>query len=173
MQSFLDLGCGSNKAEGAYGVDIHPYPGVDQVLDVNHTPWDLPDNQFTSIRSLHVIEHVDNVVGFMRELHRVCQAGAEVYIETPHFSSCNSWNDPTHKAHFSSQWYKEFRPGGYLAAQSGDFELVQSHVTFGKSLRAKMGNWIARIRGIEKWEKYSAFSFPGMDIQTTLRVKKS
>lgn len=173
MKTFLDLGCGRNKAEGAFGVDIHPYTGVDQVLNVNETPWDLPNDYFESVRSLHVIEHVDNVVGFMKELHRVCKSDAEIYIETPHFSSCNSWNDPTHKAHFSSQWYKDFQTGGYLAAQAGDFQLIKSHVTFGRSWRAKIGSLISKIRGLEKWEKYSAFSYPGMDIQTTLKVKKS
>lgn len=172
MQTFLDLGCGSNKASGAYGVDIFPYPGVDQVLDVNVTPWQLPSDQFTQVRCLHVIEHVNDITGFMRELHRICASGAEIYFETPHFSSINSWNDPTHKAHFSSQWYKLFLSGGYLAAQSGEFELVRSDVTFGRSLRATIGRWLSSLRGIEKWEKYSAFSFPGMDIQTTLRVVK-
>ncbi|MCB0408187.1 MAG: class I SAM-dependent methyltransferase [Bdellovibrionales bacterium] len=172
MQTFLDLGCGSNKAAGAFGVDIHPYDNVDQVLNVNIIPWQLPDNYFEKIRSLHVIEHVENVVGFMKEIHRICKPGAEIYFETPHFSSCNSWNDPTHKGHFSSQWYKEFLTGGYLAAQSGAFEIVSSKVTFGKSLRAKIGQCLCRFRGTEKWEKYSAFSFPGMDIQTTLKVQK-
>lgn len=172
MQTFLDLGCGSNKASGAYGVDIHPYDGVDQVLNVNEIPWSLPDSHFEKIRSLHVIEHVEDIVGFMKEIHRICKPGAEVYFETPHFSSINSWNDPTHKAHFSSQWYKELMTGGYLAAQAGDFELTTSKVTFGKSLRARIGAFIAWLKGTEKWEKYSAFSFPGMDIQTTLKVKK-
>ncbi|MCJ8277089.1 MAG: methyltransferase domain-containing protein [Bdellovibrionales bacterium] len=172
MQKLLDLGCGRNKAEGHYGVDIHAYEGVDQVLNVNQLPWDLPDNHFEGIRSLHVIEHVGDVTEFMRELHRICKDGAEVYIETPHFSSLNSWNDPTHKAHFSSQWYKNLVGDGYLVDQCGQFELKKSTVTFGKSLRARIGNFLANLRGVEKWERYSAFSFPGMDIQTTLVVRK-
>ena len=68
MQTFLDLGCGSNKAKGAFGVDIHPYEGVDLVLNVNQTPWDLPDNHFEQIRSLHVIEHVENSSFFILQL---------------------------------------------------------------------------------------------------------
>ncbi len=172
MQTFLDLGCGSNKAKGAFGVDIYPYEGVDKVLNVNEAPWDLPDNQFEKVRCLHVIEHIDNVAEFMRELHRICKPSAELYFETPHFSSLNSWSDPTHKAHFSSQWYKLFLKSGYLSAQSGEFQIKKSHVTFGKSPRARIGSFLSWLRGTEKWEKYSAFSFPGMDIQTTLTVVK-
>ncbi len=172
MQTYLDLGCGSNKAPNSYGVDIHPYAGVDQVFDVNKTPWDLPSNYFEKVRWLHVIEHIDDITGFMRELHRICKAGAEIYFETPHFSSINSWNDQTHKAHFPSQWYKLFLSSGYLSAQTGEYQLISTHVTFGQSIRAKIGRALSSWRGVKKWEKYSAFSYPGMDIQTTLKVEK-
>ncbi len=170
--SRLDLGCGSKKTPGAFGVDIYPYPGVDQVMDLNKFPWALPDNSFTEIYCRHIIEHVADVAAFMREIHRISASGARLVIETPHFSSVNSWTDPTHVRHLSAQWYTSFLPGQYLAAQCGAFELINSNVTFGKSLRNVIGKWIARLIGIKKWEKTYAFSYPGMDIQTELRVIK-
>jgi len=36
----------------------------------------------------------------MNEIHRICQGGAVVRITTPHFSSANSFTDPTHRYYF-------------------------------------------------------------------------
>lgn len=172
QKSVLDIGCGRKKTPGSIGIDIHAYPGVDHVVDVNVCPWPLAPSSFSNIVCQHVIEHVENVTAFMREIHRVAKPGAIVRIETPHFSSINSWSDPTHKSHFSSEWYKSFLPGEYLAEQAGAFELVQSTVTFGKSPRNRIGSLIVRLSGLKKWEKNAAFSYPGMDIITELRVVK-
>lgn len=168
----LDVGCGMNKVEGSFGVDIHPYSGVDQVVDLNVTPWPLKADSYKFIIVRHVVEHVDNLVNFMRELHRVAAPNATIYFETPHFSSLNSWNDPTHCRHMSSRWHEGFMEGNYLAAQAGTFRPKQVHVTFNKSLRNKIGALIVKLRGLDKWEKNSAFVFPGSDVITVLEVIK-
>lgn len=167
----LDIGCGSKKAEGAVGMDIFGYPGVDIVHNVESYPWPLETSQFDKVICQHVIEHIDDVALFMKEVHRVCKDDAVVEFTTPHFSSINSWVDPTHKKHFSLQWYKLFTEG-YLVHQAGQFHLISSTVSFGKSLRAKMGSLMSRLRGPEKWEKNYAFLYPGMDILTILKVEK-
>lgn len=169
--NLLDLGCGPNKIPGAFGVDIHPYPGVDLTLDLNHFPWPLETSRFHMIVARHVIEHVEQIVPFMKELHRVAAPGAKIYFETPHFSSLNSWSDPTHVRHLSSEWPNLFTTG-YLAAQTGQFRLIESNVTFGKTWRGKLGGLIAGTRGLRKWEKSSAFVFPASDIVTLLEVVK-
>lgn len=173
QSSVLDLGCGPNKVPGAFGVDIHPYPGVDQVVDVNQVPWPIANDSFDFIVVRHVIEHVDNLVGFMRELHRIARPNGKIYFETPHFSSINSWNDPTHLRHLSSRWHELFSDSGYLSAQTGQFHCLRSTVTFGKSWRNRLGRLISRVRGLEKWEKNSAFIFPGMDVVTLLQAEKN
>lgn len=169
--STLDIGCGSNKAPGSTGLDIFQYEGVDIVHDVNTYPWPIDSDTYSKVVCQHVIEHIDNVVKFMAEIHRICKDEAEVEITTPHFSSINSWADPTHKAHFSLQWYKVFTEG-YLVPQAGQFALINSKVEFGKSLGSRWGELIYKIRGPEKWEKNSAFRYPGMDLLTSLRVVK-
>lgn len=160
----LDLGCGPNKVVGAYGVD--------KVIDLNAPLWDLEGGQFDLIICRHIIEHMDNVMLFMKEIHRIAKPNAEVRIETPHFSSMNSWSDPTHKGHFSSLWYEPFLKGNYLADQSGSFRLLSSKVTFGKSLRNRIGKLVVFLFSFRRWEKSYAFSYPGMDIQTRLFVEK-
>lgn len=167
----IDIGCGSNKSPGSVGMDIFAYPGVDIVHDVQKLPWPLQNNSYDKVICQHVIEHIDDVVAFMKEIHRISADGAIIQIDTPHFSSINSWSDPTHKKHFSMLWYKIFTEG-YLAAQTGKFEIITSQVTFGKSLGARIGQFICWLRGPEKWEKNCAFRYPGMDIRTSLKVRK-
>lgn len=96
MSETVELGCGPKKPEGALGVDAYPYPGVDVVTDLNSIPWPLEDNRFDTINASHIIEHVEDVVSFLSEIHRIAKPGARVKIITPHFSSLNSWGDPTH-----------------------------------------------------------------------------
>jgi SAM-dependent methyltransferase len=167
-----DVGCGMNKVPGAFGIDIFKYENVDQVVDLNSTPWPIAENSFDFIVVRHVIEHIDNLTGFMKELHRISRPSAEIYFETPHFSSINSWNDPTHRLHLSSRWHENFLPGNYLGAQAGYFNLKRSKVTFGKSLRARLGSLYVKLRGLSRWEKNCAFIYPGMDIITLLEVLK-
>jgi len=170
--AIADLGCGPNKVSGAFGIDHFKYPGVDLVADLNETHWKIPDNSFGELHSRHVIEHVKDVVLFMKEIHRISKPGGLVHISTPHFSSVNSYEDPTHLRHMSAHWYEFMLDGKYMNSRVATFELVSTRVTFGKSLQAQIGSWIVSARGLKKWEKSLAFVFPGMDIQTTLRVLK-
>ncbi len=171
-ETMLDIGCGANKREGALGVDIHPYPGVDLVTDLNRTPWPLENDHFDRIICSHFIEHVAEPVVFFRELHRIAKSGALVHITTPHFSSIDSWSDPTHRWHLATIWYKEFLPGAYLAEQTGAFDLVSCSITFGKSLRSLIPRVIIKLLGRSTWEKNLAFVYPARNIETVLRVLK-
>ena len=171
-ETTLDIGCGPNKRPGSVGVDIHPYPGVDVVTDLNQTPWPLEAGRFDRIVCSHVIEHVADLVVFFRELHRVARPGALVEVVTPHFSSIDSWTDPTHRWHLATLWYQDLLPGGYLAEQMGSFEWVSSSLTFGKSMRSVIPRLIIRWFGYSPWEKNLAFVYPARNIETVLRVLK-
>jgi ubiquinone/menaquinone biosynthesis C-methylase UbiE len=171
-ETTVDLGCGPNKREGAMGVDHHPYPGVDLVLDLNVTPWPIESDQFSRVVCSHVIEHVADPLALLREIHRIATPGGLVEIDTPHFSSIDSWTDPTHRWHLSTMWHKVFEPGAYLAAQVGAFELVSSRLTFGRSLRCLIPKAIIRLMGTAKWEKHYAFMYPARNVESVLRVVK-
>jgi SAM-dependent methyltransferase len=170
-RNVLDLGCGPSKVPGAWGVDIHPYPGVDQVLDFNAAPWNLPSDRFDSIFAHHIVEHVASIVAFMSELHRVARPGAVVHIVTPHFSSIDSWKDPTHVRHLASGWTSVFTES-YLHEQVPPFEVISVEVTFGGSLFGSLSRVIIRLKGVEWWEKKLAFVLRARNLKTTLRVVK-
>jgi SAM-dependent methyltransferase len=168
----IDVGCGPNKLAGSFGVDVFPFPGVDQVFDLNDSHWPIEKNQYDFLRASHVIEHVEDTKTFLKEIHRICKPGAEVLIETPHFSWIDSWNDPTHKWHFSSGWYRVLGKGQYLGTVVGEFELVSSKIEFNKSVRSLIPRLIAFLFGDESYEKHYSFIFPARNIHTRLRVVK-
>ena len=38
-------------------------------------------------------------------MHRIVKGGTTVRVVTPRFSSIDSYSDPTHRWHLSSEWY--------------------------------------------------------------------
>lgn len=173
MLNKIDIGCGSNKTNGYFGVDQYPFPGVDKVFDLNSTNWPLPDNSFDVVRASHIIEHVRDTQIFLKEIHRISRHGAEILIETPHFSWIDSWNDPTHMWHFSSGWFRCLEKGQYLSYVVGEFEAIESKIEFNHSFRSLIPRLITALFGQETYEKHYAFMFPARNIHTKLKVIKN
>ena len=169
----LDVGCGPMKAPGAWGVDGHGYPGVDQVLDLDSTPWDLPDDHFQQVIANHVIEHVADIPAFLREIHRVAKAGAEVRIATPHFTGISSWSDPTHRWHLACGWHRSFTDAQrYLGDQLPRFAHASTTVAFPGGLRGRLGRLLVRVKGADRWETRYGWLVPASEFTTVLTVVK-
>jgi len=168
----LDVGCGPAKTPGAVGIDRHPYPGVDVVWDLDRTPWPFEEDTFDEIVASHVIEHVASIPDFMREVHRIAKPGATLTVTTPHYSSNDSWQDPTHRWHLGTHWHETFCEH-YLAAQMPRFELVSVDLTFSRSLRNLLTRLMVRWRGIDHWERKRAFRSPAKNMTTRLRIVKA
>ncbi len=167
----LDLGCGPNKVPGAWGVDHHACAGVDQVLDLDQLPWDLPSAHFETVHVSHLIEHVSSIPDLMREIHRICRPAALVHITTPHFTSIDSWTDPTHRWHLACGWHTTFTAGtSYLQDQMPRFEHVESELSFRRSFWNFIPKAMIRWKGTLWYEKKYAFRYPARNMQTTLRV---
>lgn len=62
-------------------LDIVKFENVDIVHDLNKTPW--PVKEFDEISAMHVVEHLNSLVSFMNECHRVLKPGGSLYLETP------------------------------------------------------------------------------------------
>jgi SAM-dependent methyltransferase len=97
----LNLGCGRKHIEGAVNVDLSASVAPEVVHDLNTRPWPFPSDSFEHVYAYDVIEHVDDVIATMNEIHRVCRAGARVEITVPHFSCANTFADPTHQHAFA------------------------------------------------------------------------
>ena len=101
MPQRLVLGCGQyfTPEPGTLYVDVRPFPNVTHVMDLNQVPWGFADSQFIHVSAIHLVEHLDSLVDFMSECHRVLAPGGSLYLETPLAGGDVDleWADPTHK----------------------------------------------------------------------------
>lgn len=171
----IDLGCGPNKVENCFGVDSYQFEEVDLVCDLNKFPWPIEDDSFEVVYARQIIEHVDDAVGFLKEIHRIAKNDAEVHIETPHFSAASSWGDITHLRHLAAKWHASFtRPKHYLFYKLPKFELIENSIRFShpNKFRNLVTRSIIKIFGLHNWERKWSFIFRGENIYTILKVVK-
>ena len=172
----LDIGCGKRKIEpDAYGIDISPESAADCVWNLDCFPWPLEDNRFERIHMSQVIEHLEDPVRAMAEVWRVARDGAEVLIATPHFSSHNSYTDPTHKRHLAAGSFEYFTGRDFpsFAGAPFRFDILSVELTFGGNfLLDNLGRFLAR-RSLRWYERHAAWIFPALDIRCRMRARKS
>ena len=85
----LELGCGFNKAPGAFGVDIIANSAADLIHDLDVFPYPFADDSWDRILCRDVLEHVADFVKTMEEIWRVAAPGAVVVASGPFMSSVN------------------------------------------------------------------------------------
>lgn len=97
----IELGCGSRKrSANAIGIDQLDLPGVDIVGDIAEVLAKLPENSIATIRSFHVLEHLENIGDIVRRFETVLKVGGHLQIVAPHFSNPHYYSDYTHKSFF-------------------------------------------------------------------------
>jgi predicted SAM-dependent methyltransferase len=106
----LNLGCCDRPFPGFINVDLHPYPGVDQIADLaQRWPWD--DSTIDEIRAWDFIEHLPTPAHSMNEIWRVLKPGGIADIVVPTTDGRGWSQDPTHICHppwnRNSFWYFE------------------------------------------------------------------
>ena len=105
----LDLGCGPNKRTGSYGIDVRAQKGVDVVCDLERE-FPLRSNCADVVRLSHVIEHMNNLIGVMEEVYRICRPGAVVQVVVPYYTSRGAFRDPTHVRYITEDTFQYFEP---------------------------------------------------------------
>ena len=157
--SILDLGCGINKYKGAIGVDWVKRDGVDVVHNLNTLPYPFSDNTFDLIVMDNSLEHLDDVVGVMEEVHRISKIGSEVRIMVPYFRSRWAFIDPTHKHFFTVDSFAYFDPTSVIHERFGlsdvKFEVISVAFNIGlggsivRRLVSKFAN--SQVGIYERW----------------------
>jgi SAM-dependent methyltransferase len=104
----LDIGCGDRKADGAIGIDIVGLPGFDVIHDLNVFPWPLEADSFDKVLMLNIIEHLDDTIKTLKEVHRILKPGGIVHIETCYWNYKHSFSDPQHKHFFTENTWEFF-----------------------------------------------------------------
>jgi SAM-dependent methyltransferase len=161
----LDVGCGINKYPGAIGIDRNLRTRADVIVDLDRFPYPFRDCSFGSVRAIHVIEHVSDVVGTMEEFHRVLAKGGRVVIATPHYTDFSSFCDPTHRWHLNSFSFRYFGEdhggfGYYSAARFREISVRLKLLAFWRWLGFEfLVNRFPRFRRF--WEYYLCYVIRG------------
>lgn len=106
MAKILVLGCGKKGYSSSQGdtiitVDINEHVGADVIHNLDVFPYPFQDNEFDVVHMDNVLEHLDNIVKVIEELHRITKSGADVTIIVPYFRSIWACLDPTHRHFFT------------------------------------------------------------------------
>ncbi len=172
MKQILNLGCGNKHLPDAINLDITADTKPDVVHNLNQRPWPFPDGQFQQVCAYDVVEHLDDVIGSMEEIHRICRPGAIVRITLPHFSCSNAFTDPTHRHYFSIFSFNyvtgEHQFSFYTRSR---FKSRQKRIIFYPTLLNKI-IWRLANRYPQAYEHRWAWMFPAWYLSFELEVIK-
>ena len=104
----------------------------------------------------------------MAEIHRVLASDGSVLITTPHYSSANSYTDPTHKHHLGYRSFDYFVDGhslGYYSAAR--FEIRRRILRFHGGLVDAVMRRLAN-RWPDWYEKRMAWMVPAWYLEVEL-----
>lgn len=114
MVKKLNLGCGEFKKEGFINIDERNDVNAEIVHDLNVLPYPIKDGEFDYVEEDHVLKHLTDSFGVMREIHHISHNGAIIKIRVPHFS--RGFTHSEHKRGFDVSFPLYFDPsfkGGY------------------------------------------------------------
>ena len=106
----IDFGCGKSKKDGFIGVDILKLDGVDVVHDLTKRPYPFEDNVASEIYMDNVLEHLNQPLKVIEELHRISKNNGKITIAVPYFRSHYATIDPTHVNFFGVNYFNYFDP---------------------------------------------------------------
>ncbi len=171
----LHIGSGFSPLTGATTVDLNPATNPSVVWDLNQIPWPFATDSFDQVVALSIIEHLEDFLAVLGEIHRICRTDAQVNILVPHFSSAAAYVDPTHKQHLSARSCDYVIAGTEIEREYGfyvpyRYKLERRFVDLAPGLQFIPGAlWLARHR-TAFWEEYLCYLLRGGGIFWQLRV---
>lgn len=168
----LNIGCGQKRRDDAVNLDISDKVGADVVHDLNVVPWPFPADSFEEVHAYDVLEHVDNVVRALEEIHRICRPSARVHITVPHFSSANAFTDVTHRHWFGWHSFAPYTSAHELGHYShARFARRTTRISFYSSIVNRVVLRLAN-HWPERYERRWAWLFPAWFLYYELEVLK-
>jgi len=166
----LNLGCGQMKLPDCLNVDFNPAVEPDVVWDLDRRPYPFPKGHFERVFVKDVIEHLEDVPGFMTEIHSLLAPGSVVEITTPHFSSANAFTDPTHRRQLGWSSFDYFTESSQWSFYTGvRFEILHRTIVFHHSTLNRVVSRLAN-RYPAAYEHRWAWIFPAWFLIFELRA---
>ena len=143
----IDLGCGGNKHEGCFGIDwSRENSDADIIADLNNG-IPLLDNTVDEVFTSHFLEHIGDLIGMMKEIHRVCKNGARVHIWVPHGLNRMGIEGPEHKHYFAWCTLDHFC-FGIESRIPRLFKMIKKEYEFSnKTWRSRVAKGIVKLTG--------------------------
>ena len=160
----LDFGCSTNKQDGAKGVDIDIANRPDLVFDLNKFPYPVKSSSVDRVYAKHILEHLGDLYGIFREVHRVLKKGGDFIIEVPHFSCRVAYSEPEHNRFFSYFMFDKL-------IKAIPCEVVKREITFHKIFRS-LGIKALANKYPDTYERFWTFLFPAENNKLHLKIVK-
>ena len=173
-RKLLDLGCGNKKRAGALGIDFNNRTAADLIHNLNVFPYPLESETFDEVYVDNCLEHLDDVIRVMEEIHRVLKPAGLVKVIVPYFRSTWAHIDPTHKHFFTVHSFAYFDPDD-LICQRYDYSLARFKVEKTVFNETLANRWTKRLvlrlanRWPSRYEYYFSHLYPLDDISFYLR----
>ena len=165
--NILDIGCSVDAIEFAQTTaDIQNLENYYQKKDkkfVLITGKDLPfkDNQFDFVFASHVIEHVEDVAYFIKEIQRISKKG---YIELPSMLEDNIiLSDNNIKDH---KWFFQFDDVTNTLLAERKKQLIEPFITHGLLFGALRKNFRSSLVIELYWENEIDYEFKNFTVKT-------
>jgi len=173
----LHLGCGNDYKEGYVNCDWTDKVKVDRVIDLEK-PLDMFEtDSVEEVICYHVLEHINNFIPLMHELHRVCKNNAIIKIKTPFYSAWGQFNDPTHVRFFTPYTFDYFKVNNYsheVGCEEDMFNVNKVKINFGIGISSKLNRIINPIVNLNHkiYCRFFAWNFPCSEIEYELMIIK-
>jgi SAM-dependent methyltransferase len=165
----LNLGCGDCIHKDYVNIDKVKLHGVDLIWDLEKTPLPFKDDSVSEIRVEHVLEHIQNYMGLMNDIHRVSKPNGIINVLAPYYKYEGSYRDPTHVRFFTEHSFDYFQDGvkfsHYCKARFKVLEVerrvrfLSDVKNFQKRLIKVIPNFIRPILNIFLWNIYTELRY--------------
>lgn len=122
--NIIDIGSGPHpKADATILVDVHPWPEVTHIHDLNQFPYPFEDNFADKIYLGDVIEHMifTQAPLVLKELHRILKPGCILEVTCPDLE----W---VFTALYHGDWKEKTMGVDWLNRRSSDWESAMDYV---------------------------------------------
>ncbi len=171
-RTILHLGSGLKYMAGATNVDVTAAGKPDVVHDLNVRPWPFETSSFDDVHAYDVIEHLEDVLKTLEEIHRVCRPGGVLHVVVPHFSSEGAFTDPTHRHYFGIGTF-DYMVDGHTNSfyTTTRFRILTREIVFRPTIANKVVHRLAN-RFPQLYEQRWAWIFPAWFLLFRLEVVK-
>lgn len=168
----LHLGCGNDYKEGYVNCDVTDRVRVDKIVDLEKPLTMFKDNSVSEIIIYHTLEHINNFMILMEELHRILKKDGILDIQVPYYSSKDAHQDPTHVRFFTLKTFDYFtKQSGFNYYSNARFEVVEKRLRYFIKREIKSISFLMNLNQ-RFYEKFFANIFPANDLVVKLRCVK-